>query len=179
MAAGDKVKFSVICTPIEEIATEQALSPIPEIIASEVGKSLSGSGEATVASFDADSGSGADASVQGYLNGVVNYVNCVDNSATAISTHTTASFVYIKNTGYLYDAPTTLGVAMTEHVVVTTVNTGTTTISSLGPGEAIVLKALQATKTLDCTKIKVQTFEANGSGAGTDDHLAVEILVVD
>ena len=175
----DSVKFSVTCTPIEEIGTEETLSPVPTIISSEVGKSLSGSGSAPVASFDANSGSGAAANVQGYLNGVVNYVNCVDDSATAISTHTTASFVFIKNTGYLFDSVTTLGVAMTEHVVVTTVNTGTTTISSLGPGEAIVLKALQATKTLDCTKIKVQTFEADGSAAAGTDHLAVEILVVD
>ena len=175
----DSVKFSVTCTPIEEIGTEETLSPVPEIISSEVGKSLSGNGSAPVASFDANAGSGASASVQGYLNGVVNYVNCVDDSATAISTHTTASFVFIKNTGYYFSSVTELGAAATEHVVVTTVNTGTTVISSLGPGEAIVLKGLQATKTLDCTKIKVQTFESNGSAAGGTDHLAVEILVVD
>jgi hypothetical protein len=169
----DSVKFSVTCTPIEEIGTEETLSPVPEIISSEVGKSLSGNGSAAVADY-----SGA-AAVQGYTGGVVNYVNCVDDSATAISTETTASFVYIKNTGYYFSSVTELGAAATEHVVVTTVNTGTTVISSLGPGEAIVLKALQATKTLDCTKIKVQTFESNGSAAAGTDHLAVEILVVD
>ena len=149
----DRVKFSVTCTPIEQISTEEALSPIPEIIASEVGKSLSGNGEAPVTAYNAA------AAVQGYTGGVVNYMNCVDNSATAISTETTASFVFIKNTGFLFDTVTTLGVAMTEHVVVTTVNTGTTVISSLAPGEAIVLKALQATKSLDCTKIQVQNRE--------------------
>ena len=169
----DSVKFSVTCTPIEEIGTEETLSPVPEIISSEVGKSLSGNGSAPVVDY-----SGA-AAVQGYTGGVVNYVNCVDDSATAISTEATASFVFIKNTGFLFDTVTTLGVAMTEHVVVTTDNTGVTVISSLGPGEAIVLKALAATKTLDCTKIKVQTFEANGSAAAGTDHLAVEILVVD
>ena len=173
MSAGDKVKFSVTCTPIEQITTEQALSPIPEVIASEVGKSLSGSGEAAASNYN-----GA-AAVQGYTGGVVNYVNCVDNSATAISTESTASFVFIKNTGHIFSSVTELGESTEEHVVVTTVNTGTTVISSLGPGEAIVLKALGATKTLDCTKIKVQTFEANGASAGTNDHLAVEILVVD
>ena len=169
----DKVKFSVNCTPIEALASEESLGTDIEILASEVNKSLSGSGDATVADY-----SGA-AAVQGYTGGTVNYVNCVDNSATQISSETTASFVFIKNTGYYFSTVTTLGAAATEHVVVTTVNTGTTTISSLAPGEAIVLKALQATKTLDCTKIKVQTFESNGGAAGTDDHLAVEILVVD
>ena len=173
MSASDRVKFSVTCTPIEQISTEQALSPIPEVIASEVGKSLSGSGEAAVTNF-----SGA-AAIQGYTGGVVNYINCVDNSATAISTEDSASFVFIKNTGHFFNTVTELGDATQEHVVVTTVNTGTTVISSLGPGEAIVLKGLQATKTLDCTKIKVQTFESNGSAAGGTDHLAVEILVVD
>tara|TARA_R100000700_G_C3158683_1_gene135222 strand:- start:302 stop:817 length:516 start_codon:yes stop_codon:yes gene_type:complete len=169
----DSVKFSVTCTPIEEIGTEETLSPVPEIISSEVGKSLSGNGIAPVTDY-----SGA-AAVQGYASGTVNYVNCVDDSATAISTESTASFVYIKNTGYYFSSVTELGAAATEHVVVTTDNSAVTVISSLGPGEAIVLKALQATKTLDCTKIKVQTFERNGSAAGATDHLAVEILVVD
>ena len=173
MSAGDRVKFSVTCTPIEQISTEEALSPIPEIIASEVGKSLSGNGEAPVTAYNAA------AAVQGYTGGVVNYMNCVDNSATAISTEDSASFVFIKNTGHFFNTVTELGESTEEHVVVTTVNTGTTVISSLGPGEAIVLKALQATKSLDCTKIKVQTFEANGSSAAATDHLAVEILVVD
>ena len=173
MSAGDKVKFSVTCTPIEQITTEQALSPIPEVIASEVGKSLSGNGEAAVTNF-----SGA-AAVQGYTGGVVNYINCVDNSAVAISTEDSASFVFIKNTGHFFNTVTELGDATQEHVVVTTVNTGTTVISSLAPGEAIVLKALSSTQTLDCTKIKVQTFEANGASAGTNDHLAVEVLIVD
>ena len=171
MAKNDTVNFSVSVTPIELLATENAGTE--SILASEVGKSLGGSGTANVASY---AGSAAD---QGYKDAAVNYISCLDDSSTQISAETSASFVMIKNTGYYFDSATTLGSVATEHIVVTTENTRSTVIASLGPGEAFVLKALQATKTIDCTKIHVQTFEANGSAAGATDHLATEYLVVD
>ena len=173
----DKIRYAVSVTPVEEITDEQANTH--EVISGEVGKSLGGSGEAPVANYTPSGG--GEAAKQGYFDATVNYFNCVDDSPTQIAEETTASFVFIKNTGYLFNSITALGDLLpnNEHVVVTTVNTGTTIIASLGKGEVIVLKALQSTKTIDCTKIKVQTFESNGSAAGATDHIAVEYLVVD
>lgn len=167
----DSVRYAISVDPLEEITDEQANTYT--VISGEVGRSLGGSGVATVADYSAV------AAVQGYKDATVNYLNCVDDASTQISTETSASFVFIKNTGFYYSAATVLGAVATEHVVVTTVNTGTTVIASLGPGEAQIFKALQATQTIDCTKIKVRTYEANGGAAGASDHLAVELLIVD
>lgn len=169
----DSVKFAVSVTPVEELTDEQG--NVHSVIAGEVGKSLGGNGSAVVVDF-------SDTAVkQGYLNATVNYLECVDNSSTQISAETTASFVFIKNTGYLFSSATVLGAALASHsVVVTTINTGTTVIACLAAGEAIVLKSiLTNSQQIDCTKIKVQVFEADGSAAGAADHLAVEYLVVD
>ena len=32
---------------------------------------------------------------------------------------------------------------------------------------------------IDCSKIKVQSYESDGTAAGADDHIAVEFLAVD
>ena len=169
----DSVQFSISCTPIEVPTVEEGTAS--GIMASEVGKSLGGSGAAVVADF------GATGALQGYKDAAAFYLECVDNSATQISAETTASFVFIKNTGKLFSSTSVLGAVLpnSEHIVVTTDNTGITVIASLAPGEALILKALQSTKTIDCTKIKVQTFESNGGSAGAADHIAVEFLVVD
>ena len=173
----DKVNFSVHATPIETL-TSQDTQTTTDILAGEVATSVGGSGTAAVTDYQ---GTSAKQGIGGsdVDPGVRNYVNAVDNSYTQISAETAATFVYIKNTGKLFSNATTLGATGGTHcVAIATVNSGTTIISSLAAGEAIVLKALPANTPIDCTKIKVKTVESNGAAAGTDDHLAVEILVV-
>ena len=54
---------------------------------------------------------------------------------------------------------------------------GTTLISVLDPGEAIVLKDDNAG--IDCGGIHVRTVNLNGADNSSAGHLAVEYLVVD
>ena len=173
----DSVKFGVTCTPVEEIGTEETLSPVPTIIASEVGKSLSGNGEATLVNFNAT------AANQGYTGGVVNYKEAPDGASNevAISGEATASFVFIKNTGYVFSSATVLGDANSTRLVKVTTNSGAITISVLDAGEAIILKGLQSGSgaTLVASDILIETVDSDGSEAAGGDHLAVEYLVVD
>tara|TARA_R100001594_G_scaffold143284_1_gene191061 strand:+ start:2125 stop:2685 length:561 start_codon:yes stop_codon:yes gene_type:complete len=184
----DKVRYSINAIPIEEVtkavtySSEEEGSVLidtsdsaHEVIATEVGKSFGGSGEAPVNDYSSNAGD------QGWKNRTVNYANAVDDSYTALGGHTSASFVFIKNTGYLFSSTTALGDAAPstgDHVEVA-VNNGAITIAFLGPGECIALKALQATKTLDATDIKIKSFEDDGTAAGGSDHIAVEFFIVD
>lgn len=174
MAATYKVNFAVSCTPVEVPAVEFGTGG--DQISSEVGKSLGGSGSISMADF---AGGAAD---QGYNDQTVNYLECVDNSSTQISAETTAKFVLIKNTGYLFSNATTLGAALADHLVRVTAEGGTDTVvlATLNAREAIILKAEEATNLpINCTYIKVRTYESDGSAAGATDHLAVEYLVTD
>lgn len=167
MAIQNKIRYAISVVPVEQIADVDGNNH--DILASEIGKNLGGSGSALVTLYDGT------AAVQGYTNHTVNYLECTDNAAVQISAETGASFVYIRNTGYTYSSATALGASSANSVKVTTVNTGTTTISILDKDECIALK--DDNGTLDCTKIKVQTV-TSANGAVTTDHLAVEILVV-
>lgn len=163
----DKVTYAISCTPQEELTDEN--SGTRYVLASEVGKSLGGSGVATAASY------GGTADNQGYLNQAVNYREADDNNNTTnISGESTATFVFIKNTGYTYSSATALGVALDKAVKVMS---GTTLISVLDPGEAIVLKDDNAG--IDCGGIHVRTVNLNGADNSSAGHLAVEYLVVD
>ena len=174
----DRIEFSVSATPVETIQAGDGATN-HDVMAAEVKQTVGGSGSAPVANYQGTNAKqgfgGSDAT-----GGTKYYVNCVDNSYTQISAETAASFVYIKNTGYLYNSSSALGNLLPnkECVEVVTVNSGTTTIAFLAPGEAIVLKALASTKVLDCTKIKVKAFDSDGSSAAASDHIAVEFLVV-
>ena len=127
----DSIQFSVSCTPVEEVATEN--SGTINILASEVNTSLGGSGTATVASY------GGTAANQGYLNATVNYFEALDSSnSTDLSSETTATFIFIKNTGYTFSSATVLGAALDKSLKIMAPG-GTTLISVLDPGEAIVL----------------------------------------
>jgi len=164
----DKVTYSISCTPQEELGDENSGSHY--IIASEVGKTLGGSGTATVADF------GDTAGKQGYLNTTVNYHQCSDSSNSSdLSTETSATFIFIKNTGYTFSSVTALGVKLDKAVKVM-VPGGTTLISVLDPGEAIVLKDDNAG--LD-GRFHVRTVDLDGSDNTSAGHLAVEYLVVD
>lgn len=163
----DKITFAVSCTPQEELTNEN--SGTIYVIASEVNKSLGGSGSATCSSY---AGSAAD---QGYLNATVNYMEAIDSADTTdISAEATATFVFIKNTGYTFNTSTTLGSSLDKSLKVMS---GTTIISLLDAGEAIVLKDDNAG--IACTGIHVRTVDTNGSNNTSAGHLAVEYLVVD
>jgi|2_EtaG_2_1085320.scaffolds.fasta_scaffold102580_2 hypothetical protein len=184
----DKITYSLSVTPIETVTQAVTYSNIEDaanhatvtnnshdVLATEVGTSLGGSGEATCGGY------AASAADQGYLNQTVNYANAVDDSWTALGSESSATFVFVKNTGKLFSSVTALGdnaAATGDHVAVA-VNNGAILISFLGPGECICLKALNATQTLDASDIKVKSFEDDGTAAAGTDHLAVEYLVVD
>jgi len=163
----DKVTFAVSCTPQEQLTNEN--SGTIYVIASEVNTSLGGSGTATCASYDGT------AANQGYLNATVNYMEAIDSADTTdISAEGSATFVFIKNTGYTFSSATVLGDALSKSLKVMS---GTTLISVLDAGEAIVLKDDNAG--IACTGIHVRTVDTDGSNNTGAGHLAVEYLVVD
>ena len=163
----DKVTYAVSCTPQEELTNENSGTTF--VIASEVNKSLGGSGTATCSSY---AGTAAD---QGYLNATVNYMEAIDSADTTdISSEGTATFVFIKNTGYTFSSATALGDALDKSLKVMS---GSTLISVLDAGEAIVLKDDNAG--IACTGIHVRTVDTDGSNNTSAGHLAVEYLVVD
>jgi len=164
----DSVQFSVSCTPVEELATEN--SGTSNILASEVNTSLGGSGTATVASY---AGTAAN---QGYLNATVNYFEGLDSSdSTDLSSETSATFIFIKNTGFTFSSATALGASLSKALKIMAPG-GTTIISVLDPGEAIVLKDDNAG--LD-GRFHVRTVDLDGSDNTSAGHLAIEYLVVD
>lgn len=163
----DVVRISLSVTPIEELTDEN--SGTHEHIASEVNKSLGGSAEAVVTDYSAA------AADQGYADGAVNYLEAIDSADTTdISSEATASFVFIKNTGYTFSNATTLGVALNKALKVMC---GTTLICLLDPGEAFYMKDDNAG--IVCTNIHVRTVDLDGSENASAGHLAVERLVVD
>lgn len=174
MALADFIKFSVRCTPVERLTDEQGNSH--KVIAGEVGKSLGGSGEATVTNY---SGTAAN---QGYKDATVNYLEAPDgagNEAT-LSAESSASFVFIKNTGHVFSSATALGAAESTRLLKVTYPTSGTPISILDAGSAIVLRALQTTgETIVASNISVETVDSDGTEAAGGVHLAVEYLVVD
>ena len=164
----DSIQFAVSCTPVEELATEN--SGTSNIMASEVNTSLGGSGTATVASY---AGTAAN---QGYLNATVNYFEALDSSdSTDLSSETTATFIFIKNTGFTFSSATALGVSHDKALKIMAPG-GTTLISVLDPGEAIVLKDGNAA--LD-GRFHVRTVDLDGGDNASAGHLAVEYLIVD
>ena len=164
----DKVTYSVSCTPQEQLDDEHGGAHY--VIAGEVGKSLGGSGAAVVADF------GDTAAKQGYLNQTVNYHECSDSSDSSdLSAETSATFIFIKNTGYTFSSVTALGASLDKAVKVMAPG-GTTLISILDPGEAIVLKDDNAG--LD-GRFHLRTVDLDGGNNTSAGHLAVEYLVID
>ena len=164
----DSIQFSVSCTPIEQLATEN--SGTSNVISSEVNKSLGGSGTATVVDY------GGTAANQGYLNATVNYFEGQDsNNTTDLSSEGTATFIFIKNTGKTFSSATVLGDTLNKALKIMAPG-GTTLISVLDPVEAIVLKDDNAG--LD-GRFHVRTVDLDGSNNSSAGHLAVEYLIVD
>jgi len=193
----DRVEWSIRATPIETVTKAVTYSNISntgdypnttdntyDVIATEVGASIGGSGTAVVTNYQNDNNNqgigGQDAGP-----GVRYYTNCVDDSATAFIGGHTLTFFIIRNTGRLYSSRTELGgivPATGDHVLVTLVNTTTNVLSFLAPGEVFMMSiggTALSNHPLDVTKIKVQSFQSDGTAAGSDDHIAVEFLGTD
>ena len=164
----DKVTFAVSCTPQEELTDEN--SGTRYVLSYGVATSLGGNGSATCASY---AGTAAN---QGYLNATVNYFEALDSSdSTDLSSETSATFIFIKNTGFTFSSATALGSSLSKALKIMAPG-GTTVISVLDPGEAIVLKDDNAG--LD-GRFHVRTVDLDGSNNTSAGHLAVEYLVVD
>jgi len=96
----DRIKCTIAVVPLETAAVsiDQGTKNV-DLIATEVGKSLSGSIEASVTDY------AGTANVQGFADGAVNYREALDDvDTTDISSEVSASFVFIKNTGYTYSS---------------------------------------------------------------------------
>jgi len=109
----DHIKFAVSATPIEELVQEAGLATT-SIIASEVGTSLSGSGE----SYDVNNYSGT-LIQQGYKDGAVGYLDATNTAGgVALTNRSQGTFFFIRNTGYKYSSATVLGSPTTDCVMV-------------------------------------------------------------
>ena len=163
----DTIRYAISVEPREELTDENGNTKT--VISGEVYKSLGGSG---VAAMTAYNGSAAD---QGYLNATVNYLEAIDSDDTTdISAEATASFVFIKNTGFTFSSATALGDALTKSLKVMS---GTTLLAVLDAGEPFIMKDDNAG--IVCTGIHVRTVDTDGGDNASAGHLAVEYLVVD
>ncbi len=163
----DSVRYAISVTPVEELTDEN--SGTHNVISGEVNKALGGSGVAAVTDYSGT------AAVQGYKDATVNYVEAIDSTdLTTVTTEATATFVFIKNTGYTFSSATALGAALTASLKVIC---GTFVVAILDAGECIVLKDDNAGIVASTIYVRtVTTAGANDTGLG---HLAVEYLVVD
>ena len=115
------------------------------------------------------------ANSQGYKDAAVNYREAIDSADTTdLSVELTASFIFIKNTGYTYSSATVLGVALDKSLKVMQT---TNLICLLDSGECFVMKDNNAA--LVAADIHVRTVDKDGSENASAGHLAVEFLVVD
>lgn len=107
----DRVKFSVLATPIETLTDENLQTH--DIVASEVKRTLVGSGESINLT---DYSNTADA--QGYKDATVNYRSASHSAGGTQLTTLIPDFLFIKNTGYKYSSGTALGQQTTDCVLV-------------------------------------------------------------
>ena len=107
----DRIKFAVSAIPLETLTSENNTSH--DILASEVGRSLSGSGD----SIDLDGFEDA-ASTQGYLNAAPYYIDAVHTAGGTVCISGLKDFVFIKNTGRFFSTTSSLGLASTHAVSV-------------------------------------------------------------
>ena len=179
----DKITYSLSVTPIETVTQAVTYSNIEDaanhatvtnnshdVLATEVATSLGGAGEAVCNGYNGT------AANQGYLNQTVNYIEANDSADTNdLSAETTASFIFIKNTGKTFSSATVLGDTLNKALKIMYPG-GTSLISVLDPGEAIVLKddnlGLNA-------QFHIGTVDLDGGDNTSAGHLAVEYLVVD
>ena len=177
----NRVSFAVSATPIETVEDDTTTNH--DILASEVGKILGGSGESITLTNYAGT-----AAAQGFADGAVNYkIASVAAGGSALTGQTNPKFIYIKNTGYKFSNATTLGAASTYCVLValrvegwvsaavagwcTTTNEGAThyiELAWLQPGQAIVLPLRAGTTTAITDFYSTDDLAVINSDAGLD-----------
>ena len=163
----DKITYSINCTPIEELTTENNTKVTT--IASEIGKSLGCSGQVVVTNY------GDSASAQGYANKEVNYFSVPTGSeSNDLSDQSDVKFVFIKNTGHKFESTNRLGVPLSRALKVSMSNA---ILSYLNEGEAIVFKSDLGN--IDASNIHLRTVNTDGSADTASQALAVEYLVID
>jgi hypothetical protein len=132
-----RVDYAVSATPIYSY-TPAGEGAAVDVIATDVGKSIGGSGNSTVTW----------GSTGGFTGGSPAYASTADTI-----TCTSAKFIYLKHTGYVYSSPSALGAVTTANL---TVKAGGVTIAVLEAGGSIVLPLYTATTV-------VLTFTASAS----------------
>lgn len=154
----DRVRFVISIVPIETLTADESTSN-KDILASEVGKILGGTGEITVTDYH---GTGTN---QGYKDGAAFYREAsYAAGGTKLTGGNLGDFFFIKNTGYRYSSSSALGIASTDCVVIaakmpayTAAGSGTggfmdmngsarihyIEIATLKPGQAVLLPSSQ------------------------------------
>ena len=129
-----RVQYAVSATPIVTVAAGE--NQAVDTISADVGKTLGGSGSSTV-TWGSTVGYGSGSPV--YVTTATNYA--VGQTATSLGTFTSAKFIFVKHSGYLFSSSSALGAATTAKLKVCMVATiaAATTVAILNAGEAIIL----------------------------------------
>ncbi|GAG39136.1 unnamed protein product [marine sediment metagenome] len=187
--SSDKVQFAVSATPIESVGTSQQGSVDSFIVASEVGRSIGGSGEVLSLATGWDGSGGA---AHGYDDGVPYYISSAKaTTPTAFSALTDFEFAIIKHSGHIYSSATVLGAVNTTDYLTIRATHGTdgtdvTGASGLDNGEQpviAVLKAGEATSipmrdgAMSMAYFGHHSTEDDGSTAGANT-IAIEFFAV-
>lgn len=159
MATTHEVRWSVSATPVAKESGDDGGTMAHDTIHENIRKSLGGSG--TTATDGAISQGGT------FTNGTSStpYLQA-DNSTTATIGDGTATFIYVKHTGYLWSSASTLGAATTDTIKI---YADAEHIATLGAGEAWIIP-------LAGSSSSVSAFTAQRGGS---DDIAVEAIGMD
>jgi hypothetical protein len=138
----DRIEFSCQATPIETLSQDQGTGP--DVLASETFGHMFGTGTVTTWTVrDATGGT------YGYTNGTPYYLDTAiaNTSPNALPSVANISYLYIKNTGYIYSSSSGLGSATTNYITVRALKgddgTAVTGASGLNVGEQPVIASLE------------------------------------
>jgi len=100
----DKIETVISVAPIEtaSVSVDQG-SKTMDVIATEVGKMLGGKLDDVSPKYNNVVGE------QGYADGAAGYLEAPNGSDQALTTLGTASYIFIKNTGYEFSSSTVIG----------------------------------------------------------------------
>jgi len=167
---GHRIKVKVRVRPLEELLDSE-VNPRYRV-ASEVERILG-----CFLDIANETNFQADPSVQGWQDGQAYYREAIDSDdTTVISTETSASLIYIKNTGKTYSSSSELGDDLNAHLKIMAGSTDKEPISYLEPGEGAII-ALSNEADIDASKFFVRTVGTDGGNDDTIGHLAVEFLI--
>lgn len=155
------IQYKVFAVPTESVGSHN-------VLATEVGTKLRAEGVASLLSYEGT------ASEIGQQDGRPSYKEATDSASTAVGSTIVASFVFIKNTGKLFYNSSQLGPGCKLKLKVMV---GSTTVSVLSAGEAILFKDDNAN--IDTTGINLRTVAPDGTELTNIGHLAVEFMVTE